>query len=249
MNLKYNKQGNICAALLGKTAKIYYEDLTLSDVNDNKKCWKTVKPLFENKIKCKSQIALVEGNNLVTDGKVLAKMFNKFFVNVAATYRIKYEKLPSNYDDSNYNLDELIIRYNDHPSILAIKNKCTELNSKQISTLIKRLDSKKVSKSNSMPLRIIKKLSDIFAGFLAKNFNECLDKGFFRDKLKCVEVVPVYKKMIKRIRITTDLSVFYLICQNYMKGVCINKSMNILNHFYESFNAVSDKDSVHNTAF
>ena len=205
--------------------------------------------MFENKIKCKSQIALVEGNNLVTDGKVLAKMFNKFFVYVAATYRTKYEKLPSNYDDSNYNLDELIIRYNDHPSILAIKNKCTELNSKQISTLIKRLDSKKVSKSNSMPLRIIKKLSDIFAGFLAKNFNECLDKGFFRDKLKCVEVVPVYKKMIKRIRITTDLSVFYLICQNYMKGVCINKSMNILNHFYESFNAVSDKDSVHNTAF
>ena len=127
--MKYNKQGNICAALLGKTAKIYYEDLTLSDVNDNKKCWKTVKPLFENKIKCKSQIALVEGNNLVTDGKVLTKMFNKFFVNVAATYRIKYEKLPSNYDDSNYNLDELIIRYNDHPSILAIKNKCTELNS------------------------------------------------------------------------------------------------------------------------
>ena len=29
-----------------------------------------------------------------------------------------------------------------------------------------------------------------------------------------------------------------------MKGVCINKSMNILDHFYQSFNAVSDKDSV-----
>ena len=34
-----------------------------------------------------------------------------------------------------------------------------------------------------------------------------------------------------------------------MKGVYINKSMNILNHFYQSFNAVSDKDSVYNTAF
>ena len=29
-----------------------------------------------------------------------------------------------------------------------------------------------------------------------------------------------------------------------MKGVCINKSMNILDDFYQSFNAVSDKDSV-----
>ena len=32
-------------------------------------------------------------------------------------------------------------------------------------------------------------------------------------------------------------------------GVCINKSTNILNRFYQSFNAVSDKESMHNTAF
>ena len=149
--MKYNKPRNICVALLRKTKRKYYEDL-LSDVNDSKKFWKTVKPLFGNKFKCKSQIALVEGYNLVTDDKVLAKMFNKFFVNV--NLGIKYEKLPSNYVDSSYNLDELIIRYNDHPSILAIKIKCTELNStftfknvhkEQISTATKRLDSKKVS--------------------------------------------------------------------------------------------------------
>ena len=59
---------------------------------------------------------------------------------------------------------------------------------------MKRLDSKKVSKSNDTPLRIIKEVSDIFGGFLAKNFNECLNKTFFSDERKCVEVVPVYKK-------------------------------------------------------
>ena len=48
-----------------------------------KSFWKTVKALFGNKIKCKSQTALAEGNNLVTDDKVLAKTFNKFFVNVS----------------------------------------------------------------------------------------------------------------------------------------------------------------------
>ena len=105
--------------------------------------------LSGNKIKCKSRIALAECNNLVTDDKVLAKTFNKFFVNVATTLGIKCEKFPSNYDASNYNLDEVIIRYNDHPSILAIKNKCMESNStftfkkidkEQISTAIKRLD-------------------------------------------------------------------------------------------------------------
>ena len=98
-----------------------------------------------------------------------------------------------------------------------------KVDKEQISTAIKQLDSKKVSKSNDIPLRIIKEFSDIFRGFLAKSFNERLDKGFFPAELKCAEVVPVYKKKIKRIRITTDLSVFYPIYQNYTKGVCINK--------------------------
>ena len=87
--MKYNKQRNICVALLRKTN------------DDNKIFWKTVKPLFGNKIKCKSQIALAEGNNLVTDDKVLAKTFNKFLVSVPATLGIKHEKLPPNYDDIN----------------------------------------------------------------------------------------------------------------------------------------------------
>ena len=67
-----------------------------------------------------------------------------------------------------------------------------------------------------------------------------LRQRIFPDGLKCAEVAQVYKKMVKRIRITTDLSEFCLIYQNYMKGVCINKSINIL---------VSDRDTVHNTAF
>ena len=51
-----------------------------------------------------------------------------------------------------------------------------------------------------------------------------------------------------RIRITTDLSVFCLIYQNYIKCVCANKQISILNHIYQSFNAVSHKKSVHNNA-
>ena len=65
--------------------------------------------MFGNKIKCKSQIALAEGNNLAKSDKALAKMFNAFFANGAATLGIKYEKLPTNYEDNNYNLDELIL--------------------------------------------------------------------------------------------------------------------------------------------
>ena len=45
-------------------------------------------------------------------------------------------------------------------------------------------------------------------------------KVFFPDELKCAEVVQVYKKIIRRLRITTDLSVSCLILSKlYEKGV------------------------------
>ena len=52
--------------------------------------------LFGNEIKWK--IALVEGNSLITDIKVSAKTFIKFFVNAAATRGFKIKKLPFNYN-------------------------------------------------------------------------------------------------------------------------------------------------------
>ena len=41
--IKCNKQINICEALFRKTKRKYYEDLGLSDINDNKRFSKNVK--------------------------------------------------------------------------------------------------------------------------------------------------------------------------------------------------------------
>ena len=119
----------------------------------------------------------------------------------------------------------------------------------QISTAIKRLDSEKVSKLNDIPFRIIKEFSDIFGGFLAKNFNECLNKGFFPDELKCAEVVSVYKKNDQKNK-NNDRPVSILSNISKLCERCMHQQiMNILNHFYRGFSAVSNKNSLHNTAF
>ena len=65
--IKYNEERNICIGLLRKSKRKHYEDLRLSDVNNNKKFWKSVKQFFRKQIKCKSQGALAEDNNFVTD--------------------------------------------------------------------------------------------------------------------------------------------------------------------------------------
>lgn len=90
------------------------------------------------------------------------------------------------------------------------------------------LDSKNVSKSNQIPLRIMKEFSDILGSFPSKNFNECLDKGFFQYELICAKIVSLYKKINKKDKHNyRPVSILPNIYQNYMKVICISTSMNI----------------------
>ena len=80
--LKYNKQRNLCVNLLRKAKRNHYENLDLKDVDDNKKFWTTVKPLFCSKIKSVESITLEENGKLVRDEKEVANIFNDVFVNI-----------------------------------------------------------------------------------------------------------------------------------------------------------------------
>ena len=57
--VSYNKQRNFCVSLLRGAKKNYYGNLNEKDVIDNKKFWKTVKPLFSDKLKFSEKITLV----------------------------------------------------------------------------------------------------------------------------------------------------------------------------------------------
>ena len=49
--LANTKQRNYCITLSRKYKKDYYGTLDVKDITDNKKFWKTVKPLFSDKSK------------------------------------------------------------------------------------------------------------------------------------------------------------------------------------------------------
>ena len=55
----YNKQSNSCVHLLRKNGKDYYGNLNEKDVNDNKRFWKTVKPLLPDVVESSEKILLV----------------------------------------------------------------------------------------------------------------------------------------------------------------------------------------------
>ena len=56
----YNKQRNYVVSLLRKSNREYYNGLYIKTVIDNKKIWKTIKPLFSNKLTSNNKIILIE---------------------------------------------------------------------------------------------------------------------------------------------------------------------------------------------
>ena len=56
----YNKQRNLCVSLIWREKKNFFNNISARDITGNKTFWKTVKPLFTDKIKTKSRITLIE---------------------------------------------------------------------------------------------------------------------------------------------------------------------------------------------
>ena len=69
--ISYNKQRNLCVTLLRKSKREYYQNLSVENICDNKKCWKVVKQLLSNKIMSSEKVTLVEGTKIL---KIIKKL-------------------------------------------------------------------------------------------------------------------------------------------------------------------------------
>ena len=56
----HNGQRNLNVSLIRRAKKQFFSNLYTDDVTDNKAFWKTVKPLFTDKVKTKSKITLIQ---------------------------------------------------------------------------------------------------------------------------------------------------------------------------------------------
>ena len=206
--LRYNKQRYLCVSLLRKSKKKYYIDLKMSVINDNRKFWENVKPFFGNKNKRNKTITLEEGNDVINDDGKLAQNFNDYFVNIALSLSIT--SFQENDDNvNNYNIDNIITKFEGHLSIVATKEQMKKFNktftfqyvsTDKVDSIIKKVNSKKVSKSDDISTKVIKEFKTFFAEFLSKNFNSSLETGYFPEDFTCAEVAPIYKKNHKKVK-------------------------------------------------
>ena len=66
-----------------------------------------------------------------------------------------------------------------------------------------------VCQKDNIPTKVIKINKDVFAGFIAKDFNNCVDKGVFPDHLKHADITPVHKKKERKLKPITGLYVYF----------------------------------------
>ena len=70
----FKRQRNKCVKLLRQAKIDYYKNLDVKCLTDNRKFWKTIKPLFSEKIKASPNINLLENEVLVTDDREVANI-------------------------------------------------------------------------------------------------------------------------------------------------------------------------------
>ena len=76
--------------------------------------------------------------------------------------------------------------FDQHPSIINIKKKkfdsvlnFKKTSSTEVEKVINNLNIVKACQKDDIPAKVIKMNKDIFTGFIAKDFNNCVDKSLF----------------------------------------------------------------------
>ena len=156
---------NYCVSLVKKNKKNNYSNLNTKDITDNKKFWKTVKPMFTDKVKHTENITLINNDTIISDKQSIAKMFNNFFINAVPNINIKInDKTITNTGNISDLVLKAIKKYEKHPSILKIKNitKTKEtfsflnITEKDISVIVKNLNTSKATTHKNIPIKIFK---------------------------------------------------------------------------------------------
>ena len=199
----YNEQHNRCVKLVRSAKKAHYSNLSIKDVNDNKKFWKIVKLLFSEKVNTNENLTLVENNNIISSEIEIAEKLNAFFSNIVKELNIKVkEDLLCDVSDINDPVEKAIQKYKKHPRIQMIKetfdsNKKFSFDLVSSDTLFKEilsLDTKRATHIDDVPTKTVKANADYFSIFVSNAFNESVISCKFLSELKLPDVKPVHKK-------------------------------------------------------
>ena len=194
-------------SLFRREKKSFFNNLDTKKIVDNKCFWRTVKPFFSDKNRVKNKITLIEEKTkIVSNNNLITETFNNFFANIVPSLGLQCkDELLASVEHIRDPLEKIIEKFKQHSSTIAImKHRPNKSNfsfskvaKRSIEFLIKTRDSSKTIQKDNIPTKIIKGNIDIMSNIFHEDINKCFSE-FFPDDLKRAEVIPVFKKDIKK---------------------------------------------------
>ena len=158
--------------LLRRAKFDYHRNIDLGKLTDNHKFWKTVKPLFSDKVQVNSSISLIEDGKMVNQDSQIADIFNQYFANITDSLGITVNDsllLPTS--DIPDPIDKSVRKYEAHPSICKIKNtmklsdkfEFRKVTTEEVAMKIRQLNPRKASPADCIPAKILMENFDVFS--------------------------------------------------------------------------------------
>ena len=128
-------------------------------VKINQHFWPAIKPFIISRHDTNIDIMLRETDSIITELETVAKIFNKYFNEIAEGIGFN-EPIPENFDQDDISLS-MIKRYDEHPIIVTIKKKfCPQgqtfdfvhITANDIKSCIINMDSKKSTGYDGFPV-------------------------------------------------------------------------------------------------
>ena len=118
----YKKQNNYCSRLYKKEKRKLYSNLNHSNITDNNKFWKTIKPFLSDKGQSTQKITLINNNDtIISDDTKVANTMNEFFSKAVTLLNLTKNSYLLTDTISNDPISNIIEKYKNHPSIINIK--------------------------------------------------------------------------------------------------------------------------------
>ena len=149
---------------------------------------------------------MIENDAVISDGKAVAETLNNYFVDVRENLDIEpfieTTDCEINVTEDYNAIEETVLKFKKHPSILKIKEHVTLTTDvyfpkpprEVLSDHLDSLDPKKATVENDIPTKILIDTKDIAIEYLSNIYHESIDNQIFPNILKIADVIPTHKQ-------------------------------------------------------
>ena len=174
-----------------KSKKEYFNSYFEKNKQKSSDVWKGIRLLVNTKTPKSSNIKLMdEHNNLLSDPKLIADIFNDHFSTVGSKVDSKIPRVPGSYKSYLSKKDANNKPFLNPPDSFFL----TPVVQVEVEKIIDSLDLKKSTGPMSLPPYLLKIYKEFFSHWLTQLVNLSFEVGVFPDMLKSAKVIPIHKK-------------------------------------------------------